>query len=64
MHAHRGFLMPKNRKYLPMDMALKILVWLAALYLAVGLCWFTLIVFSFGKELLDEFQEERKHRKP
>ena len=47
-----------------MDMALKILVWLAALYLAVGLCWFTLIVFSFGKELLDEFQEERKNRKP
>ena len=47
-----------------MDMALKILVWLAALYLAVGLRWFTLIVFSFGKELLDEFQEERKHRKP
>lgn len=47
-----------------MDTALKILVWFAVLYLAVGLCWFALIFFSFGKELLDEFQEERKHRKP
>lgn len=47
-----------------MDTALKILVWFAVLYLAVGLCWFALIFFSFGKELLDEFQEERKRRKP
>ena len=47
-----------------MDIPFKILAWFAALYLAVGLCWFALIFFSFGKELLDEFREERKHRKP
>ena len=64
MHPHRGFFMPKIRKDPPMDTALKILVWFAVLYLAVGLCWFALIAFSFGKELLDEFREERKHRKP
>ena len=47
-----------------MDTALKILIWFSVLYLAVGLCWFALIAFSFWKELLDELREERKRRKP
>ena len=56
--------MPKNRKDLPMDTALKILAWFAVISVAADLCVLVPLVIWFVKEFVDDLREERKHRKP